>query len=176
MQVEILLHNIRSIQNIGAILRSADGFGAKKVYFSGYTALAGEELPHLREKLIERIHKTAIGAEKSVETVGWGKEFSIVLENIIMLKKQGYLVVGLENNIDKKTIMVYNLNMELHKRCVDRILIVLGEEVNGISKPLIEAIDMFVEIPMFGKKESLNVSVAAGVMMYELSKNLLENN
>lgn len=158
----VVLHNIRSCYNVGAILRTCEGFGVLKVILSGYTPRVGDKnlLPHLREKLDHEIHKTALGAEEMLDIYACDDIFS----ELKKLHEQGWQIVGLENNIDKK---LYQLGSdELKSVLGDKVVLVLGEEVCGIDNSLYDIIDLFVEIPMCGKKESFNVSVAAGIAMY----------
>ena len=165
MELVLVLDNIRSTYNVGAILRTAEGFGVSRVILSGYTPRVhdGSLLPHLRDKLDHEIHKTALGAEDMLDIYSCGDIFQELNNH----KKDGWQIIGLENNIDVGTI--YKLNSdELRSRLSDKVVLVLGEEVNGISTSLYELIDLFVEIPMKGQKESFNVSVAAGIAMYGL--------
>ncbi|MBR3132302.1 TrmH family RNA methyltransferase [Candidatus Saccharibacteria bacterium] len=159
----LVLHNIRSAYNVGAILRTAEGFGVERVILSGYTPRVHDEnaLPHLREKLDKEIHKTALGAEDMLDIYSCGD----ILAGLKKLHEQGWKIVGLENNIEN--VPIYALNdSKLKTELTDKMVLVLGEEVNGIDYSLYEIIDLFIEIPMKGKKESFNVSVAAGIAMY----------
>ncbi|MBQ3436693.1 TrmH family RNA methyltransferase [Candidatus Saccharibacteria bacterium] len=161
----LVLDNIRSTYNVGAILRTAEGFGVEKVILSGYTPRVHDKnlLPHLRDKLDHEIHKTALGAEDMLDVYASDDIFS-ELKN---LKKQGWQIVGLENNIEN--VPIYTLgSQELKEKLTDKVVLVLGEEVKGIDYSLYDMIDLFVEIKMFGKKESFNVSVAAGVALYAI--------
>ena len=163
----LVLDNIRSTYNVGAILRTAEGFGVSRVILSGYTPRVHDEslLPHLRDKLDREIHKTALGAEDMLDIYSCGDIFKELEE----LKKDGWQIVGLENNIED--VQIYRLNSpELRQRLTKKVVLVLGEEVNGIDNSLYDLIDLFVEIPMKGQKESFNVSVAAGIAMYGLEK------
>ena len=158
-----MMHNIRSCYNVGAIFRTAEGFGVRRVILSGYTPRIDDAnlLPHLREKLNKEIHKTALGAEKMLDIYSCGDIFIEVKE----LHKQGWQVVGLENNIED--VPLYKLNdLGLKDKIGDKVILILGEEVDGIDYSLYDMIDLFVEIPMKGQKESFNVSVAAGIAMY----------
>lgn len=158
----VVLHNIRSCYNVGAILRTCEGFGVEKVILSGYTPRVGDKnlLPHLREKLDHEIHKTALGAEEMLDIYACDDIFS----ELKKLHEQGWQILGLENNINKK---LYQLGSdELKSVLSDKVVLILGEEVCGIDNALYDIIDLFVEIPMRGKKESFNVSVAAGIAMY----------
>lgn len=165
MEIVVILHNIRSTYNVGAILRTSDGFGVKEVFLSGYTPRVNDKklLPHLREKLNKEIHKTALGAEEMLKIYSSGDIFS----DIAKLKKNGFKVVGLENNI--KDERLFSLcNPQIKDVFGTKIALILGEEVNGIDNSLYDIIDYFVEIPMEGQKESFNVSVATGIALYGL--------
>ena len=166
MKLVLVLDNIRSCYNVGAILRTAEGFGVEKVILSGYTPRVHDAglLPHLREKLDKEIHKTALGAEDMLDIYSSGD----ILSELNYLKEQGWQIVGLENNIDSDKLVQLG-RKELKERLTDKVVLVLGEEVHGIDYSLHEIIDLFVEIPMKGQKESFNVSVAAGIAMYGLT-------
>ncbi|MBP5647969.1 TrmH family RNA methyltransferase [Candidatus Saccharibacteria bacterium] len=168
MELIVVLHNIRSTYNVGAILRTAEGFGVLRVILSGYTPRVHDKtlLPHLRDKLDREIHKTALGAEDMLDIYSSG---DIILE-LKKLKKQGWQIVGLENNIENVPIFKLN-DTKLKSNLSDKVVLVLGEEVNGINNSLYDIIDLFIEIPMRGQKESFNVSVAAGIAMYGLNNN-----
>ena len=163
MKIILVLDNIRSTYNVGAILRTAEGFGIDKVILSGYTPRVHDEalLPHLRAKLDKEIHKTALGAEDMLEIYS----SSDIIFDLKKLQKQGWQIVGLENNIDTPKLVKLN-SPEVKERLSDKIVLILGEEVKGIDYSLHDIIDLFVEIPMKGKKESFNVSVAAGIALY----------
>ncbi len=167
MKMILVLDNIRSTYNVGAILRTAEGFGVEKVILSGYTPRVHDEnlLPHLREKLDHEIHKTALGAEDMLDIYSSDD----IISELKKLKKQGWQIVGLENNITDVPIFTIG-SKELEAKLKDEIVLVLGEEVNGIDNSLYEIIDLFVEIPMRGQKESFNVSVATGIAIYGLLK------
>ena len=164
MEMMVVLHNIRSCYNVGAILRTCEGFGVKRAILSGYTPRINDKnlLPHLREKLNHEIHKTALGAEEMLDIYASDD----IISELRRLKGEGWQIVGLENNIEEK---LYQLgSSELKERLSGKVALVLGEEVNGIDDVLYDIIDLFVEIPMRGRKESFNVSVAAGIAMYGL--------
>ena len=165
MEMIVVLHNIRSCYNVGAILRTCEGFGVSKIILSGYTPRVHDAqlLPHLREKLDKEIHKTALGAEDLLDIYSSGD----IITEIEKLHKQGWQIVGLENNISD--VPLYALNDTKLKNVIkDKVVLFLGEEVNGIDNSLYEIIDLFVEIPMKGQKESFNVSVATGIAIYGL--------
>ena len=166
MEIVLVLDNIRSTYNVGAILRTAEGFGVSKVVLSGYTPRVNDErvLPHLREKLNHEIHKTALGAEEMLDIYSSDE----IITDLKKYKKDGYQIVGLENNVDDDRLICLN-NPKLREKLKQKIVLILGEEVNGINNSLYEIIDLFLEIPMKGKKESFNVSVAAGIALAFLS-------
>lgn len=159
----MVLHNIRSCYNVGAILRTAEGLGVAKVILSGYTPRVNDSnlLPHLREKLNKEIHKTALGAEEMLEIYSSGDIFT----DLIKLQKEGWRIVGLENNIERDNLLKLD-NPDLKRNLGEKVVLLLGEEVAGINYSLYDIIDWFVEIPMRGQKESFNVSVAAGIAIY----------
>lgn len=163
MKLILVLDNIRSTYNVGAILRSAEGFGVTRVLLSGYTPRVHDKtlLPHLREKLDHEIHKTALGAEEMLYIYSSDD----IIFDLKDLKKQGWQIVGLENNIENVPIVQLN-DKDLKSKISDQVVLILGEEVNGIKNSLYDIIDLFVEIPMRGQKESFNVSVAAGIALY----------
>jgi tRNA G18 (ribose-2'-O)-methylase SpoU len=158
-EIIVIAHNIRSTHNIGSIFRTCEGFGVSKIIISGYSPypkLAGDtRLPHLSEKLTDQIHKTALGAETMVPFEH--QEFP----DLESLKNQGFRIVGLEQ--DKRSI-----NLKDYK-VPQKIALLLGEEVHGITDEMRDQCDNLIEIPMVGKKESFNVSVATGIALYALS-------
>ena len=181
MELILVLHNIRSCYNVGAILRSAEGFGVSKVVLSGYTPRVHDSslLPHLREKLDNEIHKTALGAEdlvrienaeceRSAEGVNDTKNAENLKALLLDYNRDGFKIVGLENHIEEETFSLNN--PDLKEKLGEKVVLVLGEEVHGIPADLYDLIDLFIEIPMKGQKESFNVSVAAGIAIYELTK------
>ncbi|MBR2997138.1 TrmH family RNA methyltransferase [Candidatus Saccharibacteria bacterium] len=167
MILKVVLHNIRSTYNVGAILRTCEGFGVDEVVLSGYTPRYDDKslLPHLRDKLNKQIAKTALGAEELLNIYSSGDIFTDLTE----WKKQGFKIVGLENNIQDVRLKRLN-DSSLKDEIGEKIALILGEEVEGINSKLYKLIDIFVEIPMRGKKESFNVSVATGIAIYELTK------
>jgi tRNA G18 (ribose-2'-O)-methylase SpoU len=161
MKVCVVAHNIRSTYNVGSIFRTCDGFGVEKIYLTGYTPypvqINDDRMPHEAAKLDRQIHKTALGAEKTVPFVYLADPIQV----IEYLKQDGYKIIALEQSPG---------SIPLDKFIPDRkVALVLGEEVRGISDELIKLADDTVEIPMLGKKESFNVSVAFGIALYALS-------
>ena len=162
------MNNIRSTYNVGAILRTAEGLGVAKVVYAGYTPRYDDNslLPHLRAKLNRQIERSAIGAEKMV-----AQETALDLEKWLDAQKEtGWTVVGLENNLapeEQGRRVILDSESE-QKLAADKIVLVLGEEVNGIPASVREKMDYFLEIPMAGRKESFNVSVATGIALWRL--------
>lgn len=169
-EIVLVLHNIRSTYNVGAILRTAEGFGVSQVVLSGYTPRVHDAnlLPHLRDKLDREIHKTALGAEELVNIYSSGD----IISDLRKWQEQGWQILGLENNIQKTNLIMLN-DPRLKERLSDRVILVLGEEVNGIDYSLHDIIDLFIEIPMRGQKESFNVSVAAGVAVWGIGEGVV---
>lgn len=147
----VIAHNMRSLYNVGSIFRTADAFGVSKIFLTGYTGRPDNELHRLR------MSKSALGAEK---WVAWEYQRSPI-KLIKELKKQGVNIVALENGAQATPITKFKPKFPL--------ALVLGEEVRGVSKALLRLCDKIIEIPMLGKKESLNVSVAFGVAAYRIS-------
>jgi 23S rRNA (guanosine2251-2'-O)-methyltransferase len=158
-RIVVIAHNIRSTHNVGAIFRTAEGFGVDKIILSGYTPfpkIAGDpRLPHIADKLTSQIHKTALGAETIVPFVHQD------VPDLEALRATGFRVVGLEQ--DGRSIMLPDYAPP------EKIALVLGEEVEGIEHSLRGLCDDLIEIPMHGKKESYNVSVATGIALYALT-------
>ena len=163
MEIVVLVHNIRSILNVGSIFRTSEGFGVKKIYLSGYTPSPNNGLPHVREKLKKQLHKTALGAENIVPHEYTGNINELIKE----LKEKGFQIVGLEQ--DKKSIPLHLFARGSDPLANTKIALLIGEEVNGIEQKLRDLCDVLVEIPMFGQKESFNVAVATGIALYELT-------
>ena len=159
-KISVVAHNIRSAHNIGSIFRTCDGFGIEHLYITGYTPYPAIEndtrLPQIAQKATVDIAKTALGAEKTVP-------FSYIPHastTIDAFKAHGYAVIGLEQ--DETAVDLPDFEAP------EKILLVLGEEVEGISQELRKRCDHLVEIPMEGSKESFNVSVATGIALYAL--------
>lgn len=172
MNISLVLHNIRSTYNVGAILRTAEGLGISEVILSGVTPRYNDPavLPHLREKLNRQIAKSALGAEEMVKIV--------LVDNLLgWLKTQDAIVVGLENNLGESEIQrrviagTPDADKLIGSWRDQNVILLLGEEVNGIPTDLRTQMDYFLEFPMRGRKESFNVSVATGMALWELTKN-----
>jgi len=160
MNIILLAHNIRSIYNVGSLLRSADGFGVEQIIFSGYSPYPvlpnDQRLPHIRDKLTRQIHKTALGAEKTIAC----SYYESPVTPITNLQQQGYTIAALEQTPHSVSLPTYDPP--------GKLVLLLGEEVQGIGAELLAQCDIALEIPMYGRKESFNVSVAAGIALYAL--------
>ncbi len=150
--IYLILHNIRSLHNVGAVFRTGDATGVKKIYLTGYTPTPLDRF----EKIRPEIKKTALGAEKFVK---WEhcKNISTLLKK---LKKEKIRLIAVEQ--DSKAINYKNLKINYP------LALIFGNEVRGLSQQILKKCDKIVEIPMHGKKESLNVSVAAGIVLFSL--------
>ncbi|MFA5799448.1 MAG: RNA methyltransferase [Candidatus Peribacteraceae bacterium] len=146
-RVIIIAHNVRSLWNIGAFFRTADAFGVGHIHLTGYTACPPRE----------EIHKTALGAE---EWIPWSYERD-PLKVIEARRKEGYEIVSLE--ISRKSVPLSSYKPRRP------VCLIVGHEVTGVPKEIQQASDRVVHIPMRGKKESLNVSVALGIALYHIT-------
>lgn len=160
--VHILLPDIRSAYNVGAIFRSADCFGVTKVFLSGTTPQPVDRFGRSVVGPQKEIAKTALGAEKSIP---W--EYSDDSKEIIKkAKRAGFYIVAIEQA--KNSINLETFAKKIKTEKLEKILLVFGNEVDGVDKGILKKADAVVELPMKGEKESLNVSVCAGVVMYGL--------
>lgn len=149
----LIIDNIRSLHNVGSIFRTADGAGVKKIYLLGITPEPTDFLGRVREP----IAKVALGAE---QVIPWEKSSSFA-RLAKKLRADGYSICALEQaevSVDYR---------KLPKK-VQKIALVLGNEVGGVSPKILRSSDFILEIPMIGKKESLNVSVSAGIALFRL--------
>jgi len=148
--IRILLHDIRSVYNVGAIFRTADAIGVSKIYLSGFSPTPLDRFNVPRTDFA----KSALGSEK---TVSWeGSETP--LEIIETLKKEGFQIVCVEQ--DEASIDYKKVNLG------EKVLVIFGNEVEGVSKEMLSKADTIAEIPMNGLKESLNISVSAGIVLF----------
>ena len=154
----VILDNIRSLANVGSIFRTADAAGAGKIYLCGITPRPTDLFGRFRPQLA----KVSLGAEKNVP---WEYCKSII-RLIDKLKKEGYKILAVEQ--DKKSIPYYKLKVESRKPVKSKVALILGNEVRGLSPAILKRADKILEIPMSGKKESLNVSVAFGIVAFHL--------
>ncbi len=172
MQITLVLHNIRSAYNVGAILRTAEGLAIARVVYSGYTPRYADQqlLPHLRAKLDHQIAKAALGAEKSVKQLAVDNLAEWLAESA----QPAPTILGLENNLSpseqSRRLILGSAACDHKLQSLDQAILILGEEVHGIPPEIRQLCNYFVEIPMFGQKESFNVSVATAIALWELSK------
>lgn len=151
-EVAVLLHDIRSAHNVGSVFRTADGAGVSRVYLSGYTPLPVDRFGRTQKE----IAKTALGAERFIP---W--EYQTSPSKIISaLRKRGWQIVAVEQDTQSVDYRTFKRKMPT--------LFIFGNEVDGVPKAILKKCDAIVEIPMQGKKESLNVSVAAGVVLFSV--------
>ena len=160
-KVHIILPNIRSAYNVGSIFRSADCFGAEKIYLIGTTPSPVNRWGRTDVGPQKEIAKTALGAEK---TIAWeySEDLSVVIKK---LKKEGFHIVAIEQ--DDTSIDLQDFDKKV---TTENVALVFGSEVGGLDKGVLKKVDTIVELPMRGEKESLNVSVCAGVVLYEILK------
>ena len=151
----VVLDNVRSLNNIGSIFRTADAFLLESIYLCGISATP----PH------KEIHKTALGAE---DTMHW-QYFEETLKAIESLKKDGYTLLAVEQT--EHSISLEKYPIEPNKKYA----LIFGNEVKGVQQGIIDQCDNSVEIPQFGTKHSFNVSVSAGIVFWEWYRKLVLN-
>jgi len=149
-EIYVILPDIRSSYNVGSIFRTSDAAGVSKIFLTGYTPCPQDKFKRINKD----IAKTALGAEK---TIPWEyqEEIKPLLEH---LKKDGFLIIAIEqapNSVDYKKV-----------KAIEKMAFIFGSEVGGLSQEILKECDIVAEIPMLGKKESLNVSVSAGVALF----------
>ncbi len=157
-EIILIAHDIRSTHNVGSLLRTAECLGVQHVYFTGYTpypsAEQDERLPHIAAKLTRQIEKTSLGTEKLVPWTHAPDIFAL----LTALKSDGFMLTALEQN--PASIPLPRLKPP------EKIALLIGREVEGIAPELLEKCDVTVEIPQFGRKESLNVAQATAIALY----------
>jgi len=151
MPVVVVLDNIRSMHNVGSVFRTADAFLIQGIYLCGYTP----QPPH------RDIHKTALGA---TETVDW-KYFQDIREALKKLKEEEYRIFAVEQVENSIPLQ------EMAQQHSGKTVVVFGNEVSGVGEEALKFCDGSVEIPQWGMKHSLNISIAAGVVLWELARN-----
>ena len=151
--VAVVLDNVRSMHNIGSIFRTADGFAVEQLCLCGITA----QPPH------REIEKTALGATQSINWI----YYESPLQAIAKLRTEGYKIIAIEQA--ENSTMLH----DFEPKTDEKYAIIFGNEVNGVSDEVMENIDACIEIPQFGTKHSFNVSVAAGIVLWDfVRKNL----
>ena len=152
LPLTVVLDNVRSLNNIGSVFRTSDAFRVEHIALCGITATP----PH------REIHKTALGAE---ESVAWSY-YEDTIECVESLKERGYLVYAVE--LTHNSLILGRDSIETNRP----IALVLGNEIDGVQESVLERCDGFLEIPQYGSKHSLNVSCAAAIAIWEVSKQL----
>lgn len=157
-KIYLIVDNIRSANNVGSLLRTAEGIGVKEVFLCGFTpyplAKDDERPPYLAQKIDRRINKTALGASVSQE---W-RYFNNSSKPINFLREHNVEIIGLEQSVNSKPLTEYSPR--------DSIGLIIGNEVTGISTSTLSLCDQILEIPMAGEKESFNVSIAAAMALF----------
>ena len=148
MQIIVVLDNIRSMHNVGSVFRTADAFLLQGIYLCGYTP----QPPH------RDIHKTALGA---TETVEWGY-FNSAVDVVKSLRGTGYRIFAVEQVRDSIPLQKFIFEQD------DKLAVIFGNEVSGVGEEVLKLCDGCIEIPQLGMKHSLNISVAAGIVLWEL--------
>lgn len=155
MSVTVILHDIRSVHNVGSIFRTADGAGVSRIYLSGYTPTPIDRFG----RVVPEMNKTALGG---TESVPW-EQVSNTEEVVHSLQKEGVTVIAVEQH--ERAIPYTHLSYE------GDVAFILGNEIEGVPRAVCESADHVVHIPMHGVKESLNVSVAAGIILFHAVQN-----
>ena len=150
LPVVIVLDNIRSLHNVGSIFRTADAFNLEAIFLCGITATP----PH------REIHRTALGATESVE---WSY-FQNTVEAVDHLRKRGYQIVAIEQTDQSIPLS------EFTPKPGKSLALIFGNEVKGVSEEVLTLITQAIEIPQYGTKHSLNVSVSAGIVIWEVCR------
>jgi len=150
LPVTVVLDNIRSLYNVGSVFRTSDAFRIERIILCGVTGCPPNT----------EIHKTALGAEESVEWI----YFKDTLDAVKQLKDDGYFIYSVEQVEHSTKLQKLNLD-NFH-----RYAVIFGNEVKGVQQSVVDASDGCIEIPQFGTKHSLNVSVTAGILIWEFTK------
>lgn len=149
-EIVLILDNIRSAENVGSIFRTGDAIGVKKIFLTGVTPSPIDRFGRARKD----ISKSALGAEKSISWEYFEKTSDVVKK----LKKEEFFIVAIEQDTES---LDYKKIKPKHKTCL-----IFGNEVSGIDKKILDMADEIAEIKMFGLKESLNVAVSSGIVLY----------
>lgn len=160
-EITVILDNIRSAHNVGAILRSCDVFNIKKVICCGITPhlpqANDERLPHVQRNTLLQISKTALGSEKTTKTL-YVKSITQVISNLHAASLPIFALEQAKNSVPIE-----------HFTPPPAFAVVFGSEINGVNKQVLKECNEILEISQYGSKESLNVSVAAGIALFQLS-------
>lgn len=151
-----ILDNVRSMHNVGSVFRTADAFLLKSIYLCGFTP----QPPH------RDIHKTALGA---TETVDW-KYFAAASDAVKSLQDEGYRIFAVEQV--ENSVPLHSFQIEQ----TEKLAVIFGNEMNGVGEEVLKLCDGCIEIPQLGMKHSLNISVAAGIVLWELVRTRVRSN
>lgn len=169
MQITLVAHNIRSTHNVGAFFRTCDALGVEHIIFSGYTPYPTFEgdtrMPHFADKITRQIHKTALGAESSVDFI----YYETIESALSSLADRNTVLLALEQfpTSVTPTDCVKLLKTPVYQN--RPLALIVGNEIHGVDDNVLQKSDIIMEIPMLGTKESLNVSVATGIALYVLT-------
>lgn len=153
LPVTVVLDDVRSMHNIGSVFRTSDAFSVDKIFLCGITA----QPPH------REITKSALGATESV----YWKYYATISDAIVALKAEGYKILCIEQVEGSIDLADFTPEVET------KYAVVFGNEVNGVSQSAVDACDYCLEIPQFGTKHSFNISVTAGIVLYDLSRKIM---
>ncbi len=154
--ITVILDNVRSMHNVGSVFRTADAFLIEHIILCGYTP----KPPH------RDIQKTALGA---TETVHWTYQENTIAA-LSALKSNGYTIIGVEQAEGSQMLQNFTISPN------QKIALIFGNEVDGVSDEALELCSQCIEIPQSGSKHSLNISVAAGIVLWECYKSIMANN
>jgi len=161
MTINAVLHNIRSMYNVGSIFRTADAAGVDKIYLCGITPTPIDKFGRRRTQ----IAKVALRAE---DYVNW--QYTKFTTSLLdKLKKDGFIIIAIEQA--KNSVPYYNLPAKVLQK--NKIALIVGNEIKGLPRPILKQANYIIEIPIRGKKESLNVAVAFGIVAFSLIERLL---
>lgn len=153
-KIYLILHNVRSAYNVGSIFRTADAAGVSKIFLCGYTPDPKKDY---------KVAKTALGAQNSLPWENYKQTWRLLEQ----LHKEGIKIIALEQ-IEKSKNIFSAEGRSAFGGEYPRVALIVGHERNGLSKKILEYVNDIVEIPMYGKKESLNVAVATGIALYQI--------
>lgn len=146
--IMIILDNVRSLNNVGSVFRTADAFLIEGIYLCGITARPPDK----------EIHKTALGATESVD---W-QYFKDTLDAVMLMKQKGYIIIAVEQT--DKSIMLQDFQPDAD----EKYALVFGHEVKGVAQSVVDKCDISIEIPQYGTKHSFNIAVSAGIVLWDL--------
>lgn len=153
MRKILVLDNMRSAHNVGSLFRTADAAGVERILLCGYTPAPIDRFGRVQKE----IEKTSLDASKSVPYEELHEEASVFMR-IEVLKRDGFTIAAIEQAPNAHEVSTFDVP--------DKVAYILGNEIDGVSPALLARVDVTLQIPMLGKKESLNVSVAGGIVLF----------